>query len=1312
MRGEARREEVVDLLWRDVDEGKAKNAFRQALHRLRSALGDDLIPQDRERIKLVRSPRITIDLDQFEQASSAGRFDAALQLYSGDFLEDVSLGEPAFDHWAEQERTKLRVSFRQLLETAVTRSSSTGDWPAAVAHSVRLLEAAPFEASAAQLAATTLISAGRRVEAQELLRQFAQRLSSELGLPLPAELQSLAARIDRQSRVAPNAVSGAALLGGGVVSLPFVGRAAELTQLMTLWRTTAADAGALALVEGESGIGKTRLVRELASHAKSLGPTSVLVGSERAAGAQIPYGIFAEALRPLVRAKGTLGASRHLLAEAARLLPELRDEMDLPAVTDVDDDAGRIRFFEGIAALIDAAAFEQPILFVLEDLHFIPQSSLDLLSYLVVRLLSSAVMFVLTMRAGEASPASTKRLRGLAQSSDAGSAPHGSRAYLISLGAPTRRDLDEAALTAATALGIRPPIIQRILERAGGSPANLVMLLSRGALDSEFAALPVSLRDQIVARIERLASTERRAMLVMALIGRGGDARLVSAASHLPQAAANESIQHLIAAGLAERVNDQVLVPPFVAQVALEVAGAQARAFLAGWVAEALEAGHRSDPGELAHLYAVAGNASRAFENSRRAAYAALATGAIPDATQFLFSARTFATSTSDQREIESLLSAVGAGRRQLHANVPVDATSITPIPAASAVSEQVRETGRWRQLFPHWRLLLGAAVATLVVSTVVLAARSGELPMARRSTTADSLIVSEGTSGRVRYVSIARDGEYTLSDRVAARSAEPPWIDSLARPWAAAIASPRGIAVAVAKVTSAGTDVYVITSDRKDTIPIVVGNGDARPLGWSPDGRWLLASSTRTLPGGIFDSDLHAFRIFGPRVVVPIDTTARRFVTEASWSPDGSRIAWVARVGVDRQLDVFSSEADGSDVRNISHNPADDFHISWSGDGDLLAFTSTRDGNAEVYAYSFREAKSWRLTNDPAQDDRGVFSRSGGLIAFESTRGGSAGVYVMPSLGGEAKRVSEDRPLSIQTWVGGGGRYVNRVRASVAMQLQPGDTMPLVLAAVDQFNEPIATSEQQWSLLDSNKATLLPAHDDEPGRLVARHVGLVRVVGNLGHWRFDTAYVRIGNRAVALIDVSDGLRAWEPLGDPEPRETGRVNEHLFALNADREWESGILSRSVVPVLPGLSVTATVTAPFASADDPAMSVGLSLVAPEDESAIDHTAPQFLKLATFSWSAESGRFVFAVGREVYTVPIGHVRDSANVNLRIETDSTVSFKINGAHLWRSTLRIMDTGRDTRTSVWIGGRATGSRVGVAHVSVVLAATDSSRH
>lgn len=720
VRSEAPRDEIVDLLWRGVEEANARNAFRQALHRLRSALGEELLPQDRERLGLVRSERITIDLDGFEAAARAGRLDEAIRLYRGDFLEDARLDEPAFDMWADQQRSTLRSRFQRVLESGIGGAESEGRWTDAIEYCHRLLAIAPFEASAALLAAGTLVSAGRRLDALELLRQFGSRLQSDLGLSMPAELQSLLIRLDRQTDQ-PGRKPSIGTTSAAAPPLLFVGREAELTQLLSLWRTTADDAGALAIVEGELGVGKTRLVRELGRHAKSLGAATVLTGRERANIAQVPFGVFAEALRPLVRAPGIVGASKHLLAEAARLLPELRDSLDLPIVHDVEDEAERVRFFEGVAALVDAAAYEHPLLMVLEDLQYVAPSSLDLLTYLCARLAGSPVMFALTLRATDGPAATVGRLRALAEASDTASPPHGRRALRLVLTPLRRADIATAIGGPAKQLGLSPAVVDRITDRASGIPGRVEELLRRAAAGDDIVTLPVSASALVTERLQRLSSSQRRLFLVMSLIARPAQIRTIAAAAHMTQHAAADSLRVLETEGLVEtNEHGSIAAVELPAVTALETAGAASRAFLSGWIAEALAQDPDSPPAELARFFAQAGQTALAFEHARRAAFSALAMGALNEAVASFASARSFAPGPGEQAEIEGILTGLGSGKRRLLSSVR-DSTTEAPILTEPAEREGPRAPPTWEGLFPNWRILLGAALATLVISTFVL---------------------------------------------------------------------------------------------------------------------------------------------------------------------------------------------------------------------------------------------------------------------------------------------------------------------------------------------------------------------------------------------------------------------------------------------------------------------------------------------------------------------------------------------------------------------------------------------------------------
>jgi DNA-binding SARP family transcriptional activator len=1314
IRGEVRRDEIVDLFWRDVEESKARNAFRQALHRLRTALGEELIPHDKDRLRLAPSERLSIDLAEFEQNARSGRLDAAVNAYAGDFLDSSELGEAAFDHWAEQERTRLRARFRQVLQDAVLEASAAGRWADAISRAKRLQSIAPFEPDAAKLAATTLLSAGKRLEALELLRQFAERTERELGVPVHADVQGLLTRLSREA-IADTPTSRAPSARGDV-SLPFVGRETELSQLLALWQTVGEDAGALALIEGESGIGKTRLVQEFVAHARSLGVVLVLSGRERAAGAQLPFGIFGEALRPLVHAPGIAGASAHLLAEAARLLPDLRDKLDLPQVSAVEDEASRLRFFEGVAAFIDAAAYEQRILIVLEELQNLPPSSLDLLSYLAARLAGAPVMFVLTLRPIGSAAAVVARLRALAEGD--GSHGHGAHALRLTLEPLSSDQSAQALRDAAEVLGIPSSSVERLARQSAGYPSRLLQALRAAAAGEQPSQSPVPMRDVLVDRLQRLSSTQRRVFLVLALLGRPATTQLLAGAAHVSEPSCRDAVRVLGQLGfLDETDRGAQIVNDSVAEIAFDVAGGAGRAFLSGWIAEALAREPRAEPAELARLYAAAGNAPQAFAHARRAAFAFLATGAVAEASQLFALGRTFAASPEQLAEIEGALDALGSGRRRLATGPDVvrrpvadDDRAFAPRPEAVSDTRPAMGDSAWRRLFPHWRILFGAAVATLLISAAVLGARYRE-SVALSARSVDTLVVSEGLQNTpgVRRLAIGNltDG-FRLGPRVDRTPSEPPWVDSLPRQWTNAIPAPRGSRVAVSRRTPRGVDLLVISRDRRDSIVLLSDQRGVTALGWSPDGSWLLAARSREAAIVGFDIGLLAFRVDERPTVVAIDTVRGHAIVEALWSPDGSHIAWAARVGRDRQMEVFTSLGDGTDVRNVSRSPAEDYHLAWSPDGDLLAFTSTRDGNPELYAADLLDNRLWRLTQNEAHDDHAAFSPDGRTLAFESTRRGSFGVYVMPALGGQSLPVGGVGLIEMIGWRGERSRFVDHVRVDVG-DVAVGDSATLRLRAFDDLGDTIRAHKVEWRVLDTAVARLTPDSGAEASSRVIQGVrgGLARVVATVGRWRSDTALVRVGLARVSLLEDELSNVHWRLLGDPVPMRSGERQGRGLLLRAGRDWDSGMLSRGTVPMVPGLTLEATLDAPWSAAPDISTEASMALVAPEEFAAIDSAAPQFLRLASISWKGAAGRLAYAVGKEIFTEPIGAVTTgSRRFSIRVDDDTTVSFFVDRTLRWRSTLRLAAPRAGTRAQIWIAGRATQDRVRVSAVSVALSA------
>ena len=112
------------------------------------------------------------------------------------------------------------------------------------------------------------------------------------------------------------------------------------------------------------------------------------------------------------------------------------------------------------------------------------------------------------------------------------------------------------------------------------------------------------------------------------------------------------------------------------------------------------------------------------------------------------------------------------------------------------------------------------------------------------------------------------------------------------------------------------------------------------------------------------------------------------------SWSPDGARIAFEAKI--DGRFAIVVMNADGSGLRPLTTGPADGFASSWSPDGRRIAFTSKRDGNREIYVMEADGSSPVRLTREPAEDSWPRWSPDGAWIAFVSGRTGRKEVYVV----------------------------------------------------------------------------------------------------------------------------------------------------------------------------------------------------------------------------------------------------------------------------------------------------------------------------
>jgi hypothetical protein len=247
------------------------------------------------------------------------------------------------------------------------------------------------------------------------------------------------------------------------VSSPvLVGRAAEAARLGAAFERAAAGQATVVVVAGEAGVGKTRLVAELADRVRRRGALALAGGCLDVGDGVVAYAPVVEALRPLPgllapeELERVLGGAR---AELARLVPELAAPDTTPPGEAVATVPGRL--FELLLGVVHRLAERGPVLLVVEDLHWADRSTRDLLGFLV-RNLRGAVALVLTYRTDELHRRHPLR-PFLAE------LERGGRAERLELGRLDRRELAEL-LGGILGEPADPGLVEEILARSEGNP--------------------------------------------------------------------------------------------------------------------------------------------------------------------------------------------------------------------------------------------------------------------------------------------------------------------------------------------------------------------------------------------------------------------------------------------------------------------------------------------------------------------------------------------------------------------------------------------------------------------------------------------------------------------------------------------------------------------------------------------------------------------------------------------------------------------------------------------------------------------------
>jgi tetratricopeptide (TPR) repeat protein len=376
----------------------------------------------------------------------------------------------------------------------------------------------------------------------------------------PATAQDVIALLKRVLRAAGETAEAEALreiaqADTGERETPFLGREAELERLRQAFGQAASGLGQTVLLAGEAGIGKSRLVSELGRQARAQNGL-VLVGDCLYSDTPNPYAPFAQmaqsyeeqmrAGRPAEGDRVEEAVAAALADLRALVAPSARSKADGERLAWLGQSAPRdaqAQAFELVTRFVLAASRLRPLVLVLDDLHWASPTTLQLLHYLARGIRSARVLLLGTYRFEDVltdGEGGTHPLREtLRRMSREGLYDE---LALTGLPAPALTGLVSSALPQAE---VDPDLAALLARQSDGNPFYLLetlhLLQAQGALSAEDGrwtlasegaqelALPRSVLDIILRRVERLGETERELLDVGAVIGHRLDVGLLGA---------------------------------------------------------------------------------------------------------------------------------------------------------------------------------------------------------------------------------------------------------------------------------------------------------------------------------------------------------------------------------------------------------------------------------------------------------------------------------------------------------------------------------------------------------------------------------------------------------------------------------------------------------------------------------------------------------------------------------------------------------------------------------------------------------------
>lgn len=528
------RSSLCDLLWQEVNDPRA--GLRWALSKLRAVVDQGEAPRivtSGDRVGFqggdgeVDLHRIHSSISENPATASLEALQEAQQAFRGEFLEGLDLPScHRYQAWCLGMRERLRRRHVSVLAALTRRLRGAPE--EALPHALARLALDPF-AEEAHIAAMDLLGdLGRVDRALEVYEGCRRMLSDHLEVPPSEELESARRRLKTPTRPKSMEVDRSEDGTGGereasriLASLPqpeglpaigkedpvLLGREEEVAELQRLIRGADSSTGsgtgsgavpAVALLTGEPGIGKTRLLREMVGDVRSMGGWA-LSGQVFETEEVRPFGAWAEMLRQLP--PGLLDS---------RMRRALSGLLTGPAGLRSPGPTERTQLFDAVGLLLERLAkARSPGLLVLDDVQWLDASSAALLHYVTRTLGSSPLVLALSAREEEVPPASTTA-RVLKALDEAG----------VLRRIPLRR-LDATEIRALIRSVDRSLDPEPVFAASEGNPFFALALAA--SLRDGAASTPATIQEELQDRLARLDARALSLLPWAAALGRAFD---------------------------------------------------------------------------------------------------------------------------------------------------------------------------------------------------------------------------------------------------------------------------------------------------------------------------------------------------------------------------------------------------------------------------------------------------------------------------------------------------------------------------------------------------------------------------------------------------------------------------------------------------------------------------------------------------------------------------------------------------------------------------------------------------------------------